>query len=151
MLTDRQIKGAISKAETGVGRTELRDDGDRGAGRLVLVIRKLKARIVSEWYAVYYNSGRRLLTKIGSYPAMTLFDARTQFRENYAPVIRAGAQPSNPYARLQHKNGHLTVRGLFQAYVQHLKESGKGCWRAVERLLLERSDNAADALGPQMT
>ena len=147
MITDRQIKGAISKAEAGRRRVELRDSGDRGAGRLVLVVRKLKARIVSEWYAVYYRDEKRRLTKIGSYPTMSLVEARGHFREEYAPVIRAGEQPSNPYARLQHKKTHLTVKGLFQAYVQHLKASEKGCWRAVERLLLERENNVADALG----
>lgn len=147
MITDRQIKGAISKAEAGCRRTELRDSGDRGAGRLVLIVRRLKVRIVSEWYAVYYREKERRLTKIGSYPTMSLVEARGHFREEYAPVIRAGEQPSNPYARLQHKKAHLTVKGLFQAYVQHLKVSGKGCWRAVERLLLERENNAAEVLG----
>ena len=150
MITDRQIKGAISKAEAGQRRIVLRDSGERGAGRLVLIVRKLKARIVSEWYAIFFRDEKRRLTKIGSYPALSLLDARTRFRDEYAPVIRAGGQPSNPYARLQHKKAHLTVKGLFQAYVQHLRESGKGCWRAVERLLLEREDNAAEALGANL-
>ncbi len=65
MITDRQIKGAISKAEAGQKRIELRDDGERGAGRLVLIIRRLRARIISEWYAIYHQNEKRLLTKIG--------------------------------------------------------------------------------------
>ncbi len=147
MITDRQIKAAISEASLGKRRIELRDNGDRGAGRLVLLIRRSKRRVVSEWYAFYYSNSKRQLTKIGSYPAVTLLDARKLFRDEYAPVIRTGAKPSNPYARLQHRKSHLSVEGLFKAYVQHLKVQGKGCSRAVERLLLERQDNAADGLG----
>ena len=130
---------------------ELPDKSERGVGRLLLLVRCLgvgdNSRVVAEWYVRFYRNNKRRLTKIGTYPAMPLLEARRLFREDYAPVIRAGGEPTNPYARAQHKNAHLTVQGLFTAYVANLKRKGKKAWYAAERILLKRKDNAADAIG----
>src|SRR5579859_1166293 len=105
--------------------------------------------MASEWYALYYRNGKRRLTKIGSYPTLSLADARTRFREEYVPSIIAGAEPKNRFARAQHQKGtpDVSVRGLFEAYVDHLKEARKVAAYQVERILLKREDNAATALG----
>jgi len=115
----------------------------------VLVVRPRGARSASEWYALYYRDGKRRFVKIGSYPALSLAEARTRFREEYLPSILAGAEPQNPFARVQHQKGtpDVSVRRLFQAYVDHLRQNRKVASYQVERILLEREDNAATALG----
>jgi integrase len=149
MITDSRIKAAIKRVKASKSRLELRDNGDRGGGRLTLVVRNFRKQITCEWYALYYRDGKRRFTKLGVYPALSLAEARKQFRDEYAPTILAGAQPENRFARSQHKNApDVSVRALFAAYVEHLKASGKGAWYQVERILLKRDDNVAAFLGP---
>jgi integrase len=149
MITHSQINAAIKVATSEKRRVELRDESERGGGRLVLVTRPLRKHTVSEWYALYYRDAKRRFTKIGSYPTLSLADARTRFREEYVPTIVAGAEPKNRFARVQHMEGSpdISVRDLFQAYVDHLKKARKVAWYQVERILLKREDNAAAALG----
>ena len=82
MITDQGIKAALRNAPTsGKTTVELKDDGLRGAGRLALIIRVLSSRLTTEGYAVWYAGGRRQMTKIGTYPAMSLVDARKDFKD----------------------------------------------------------------------
>jgi hypothetical protein len=68
MITETQIKNAIRNAPaSGKTSIELRDDGERGAGRLALLIRPFKDRVTAEFYAVWYRGGKRRSTKIASY------------------------------------------------------------------------------------
>ena len=156
MITDRQIKSAVAAIENGRQRVELRDPGVKGAGRLLLVVRRSKqtpidaqnrATIINEWYAVYHRGGKRKLTKIGSYPDMSLQAARAKFQTDYSPAILKGANPTNPYARAAHNEKDITLKALFEAYVASLKLAGKRSWYSADRILLSRVDNAADALG----
>jgi integrase len=149
MITDSQIKSAIRRIAAGEKpRIDLKDDGERGAGRLALVCRRMKTRIATEWYAVYYRKGRRALSKVGSYPTMSLADARKRFREDYAPTISAGAEPSSVVQRRRHQKHTGTVRELFTAYVDSLKASGKRSASAVEVMLLAVTTGAVEAIGP---
>src|SRR5208282_5901909 len=130
------------------GRVELRDMGNRGSGRLTLIVRGFDGNTACEWYALYYRNRKRRLTKLGVYPTLSLAEARSRFRQEYAPAIMAGTQPQNKFTRAQHRGApDISVRSLFTAYVDYLKQSGKGVWYQVERILLKRMDNAADALG----
>lgn len=148
MITGSQIKAAIRRVKGGKSRVELRDHGLRGSGRLTLIIRSIKARIVCEWYVLYYRGGKRRLVKMGTYPILSLVEARKQFQEEYAPTILAGAQPENRFARSLHKrNPDISVRSLFVAYVEHLRGLEKSTWYQADRILLKRADNAAIALG----
>ncbi|MEZ5831985.1 MAG: hypothetical protein R3D05_12475 [Dongiaceae bacterium] len=149
MITDSQIKAAIKCAGTNKSRIELRDNGDRGGGRLTLVVRNFRTKVTCEWYALYYRDGKRRLTKLGVYPMLSLIEARKQFRNEYAPTILAGAQPESQFSRSQYKKASdVSVRALFAAYVAHLKTVGKGAWYQVERLLLKRENNVVAFLGP---
>lgn len=148
MITDSQIKAAIKRVNAGKPRIELRDNGDRGSGRLTLIVRSFKSRTACEWYVLYYRDRKRRFTKLGVYPTLSLVEARQRYRSEYAPTILAGAQPENRFARSQHKTVlDISVRGLFTAYVEHLKSSRRNSWYQVERILLKRDDNAAAALG----
>jgi hypothetical protein len=68
MITDSRIKAAIKRSRTSKSRIELRDNGDRGGGRLTLVVRNFRTHITCEWYALYYRDGKRRFTKLGVIP-----------------------------------------------------------------------------------
>src|SRR5882672_268731 len=118
MITDKQIQKAIREAPAGGKERELRDDGERGAGRLVLVIKPRTGRVTAEFYAVYYRGGRRAKAKLGSYPAMTVAEARRQFLTEYAPAISAGQDPT---AARRREAAAGTVGELFEAYIDRLR------------------------------
>ncbi len=133
MITEIDIRNAIKSSTTSNPRLELRDDGERGGGRLILVIRQLPARTLSEWYASWYREGKRCSTKIGSYPTIGLREARKLFRERYLPEILDGGNPAGPRAA---KSRGVSVRDLFEAYVENLRAKGKRSATDAERILL---------------
>lgn len=151
MLTEAGIKAAIRHAPaSGRAQTVIKDPGPRGAGRLALIVRPLATRVSAEWYAVFFRgkSGKQL-AKIGTYPDLGLADAREKFRNEYAPVILAGAEPRNKFARRRHrKHGRtITVLELFEAYVGHLKKQDKSASYQARRVLLDRVDSAVSLIG----
>jgi integrase len=158
LITDATIKKALRDAPTsGNKTTELRDDGARGAGRLTLIIRVLKpkagtanVRITAEWYALRWLDGGRTKAKIGDYPAMGLAEARRSFTTDFAPAIAKREKLAAPRAR-KSKLG-VTVRDLFQTYVDAMRASGKASADDVERILLTGGEKggkpAVKALGP---
>jgi hypothetical protein len=84
MIIESAIKAALRKVGAGEKtRLELRDKGARGAGRLVLIIRAIGDRRTSaEFYAVYQRDGKRAMSKLGTYPLLSLVDARKRFGRN---------------------------------------------------------------------
>jgi hypothetical protein len=78
---------------------ELKDDGARGDGRLLMLVRPHKDEPLTEWYASYYRDGHRKLVKIGNYPALSVADARRTFQTDYFPVITAGGTPAGSRTR----------------------------------------------------
>jgi integrase len=144
MITESQIKAAI-RAAAGKPRTELHDRGARGAGRLVLVIRGkgTAAAPSAEFFAAWYRSGKRVMSKLGSHPAISLADARKRFREEFAPAISSGAEPTSAASRRRHRKEAGTVGELFTAYVASLRAAGKRSAKIVERSLVA----AAESIG----
>jgi hypothetical protein len=63
---------AASAPPSGNRSFELRDHGERGAGRLTLVIRRIAGRVSAEWYALFYRRWKCLKAELGSYPTMTV-------------------------------------------------------------------------------
>jgi integrase len=99
VIVESQIKAAMRAAVAGKARTELHDRGARGAGRLILVIRgkSTAAAPSAEFFAAWYRSGKRVMSKLGSYPTISLTDARKRFREEFAPPYRpAPSLPARP-------------------------------------------------------
>jgi integrase len=141
MITDKQVLKAIRDVETGDKKAvELRDKtGDRGAGRLILLARKIGKRGVAEWYAVFYRCGKRVWMKLGTYPAMPVSDARATFGSDYAPAISAGKTPE-PRRK---DNAPGTLAELFAAYVASLRAKGKRVADAAEGYL----GHASKAIG----
>jgi integrase len=145
MITESQIKAAIRAAVAGKPRTELHDGGARGAGRLVLVIRGkgTSAAPSAEFFAAWYRDGRRVMSKLGSLPSISLANARKRFREEFAPTISAGGIPTSAAATRRHRKEAGTVGELFGAYVANLRASGKRSARVIERSLVA----AAETIG----
>ncbi len=76
MLTDAKVTAAVRAVSTGrKATTTLADPSPRGSGRLVLLVKPGRA----EWYAQRFVDGRRRLQKLGTYPTMTLAEAREKF------------------------------------------------------------------------
>lgn len=151
MITDQSIKKALRDAPTsGKASIELTDDGARGAGRLKLIIRVTKTRLIVEWYAQWYENGKPTKVKIGAYDTMGVAEARKEFQAKYGPAIAKGERPEAPKAR-KNKLG-VTVQDLFQAYVDHLRAEGKPAAKNAQRILLTGNKTigrpAVKALGP---
>src|SRR5258708_5033181 len=137
MITEPAIRSAIKNAPLGGKKAmELRDEGEGGGGRLAIIIGQLSRGVTAEWYAVAWRDGRRKMTKLGTYPAVPLADARKRFREDFAPAISAGeALPSGPRSRAGAVARAATVEALFDAYIASLKRAGKVSWRCAEPAL----------------
>ena len=137
-LTDPIIRQAIKRVEKS-GREESLTDGEgRGTGRLVLVLKAMPTRVTAEWMAQQWRDGKRTKAKLGSYPSMSLAQAREVFKRDYANLIQKGRS-----IKLATDARSGTVADLFEAYVQQLKEAGKSSWKETEKGL----NKVADTLG----
>lgn len=137
-LTEPEITRALRTA-TKTGKPAALTDGDgKGTGRLRLTIRPMPTRTLAEWYAVQWRDGKRTQAKLGSYPSMTLKEARERFARDYAGAIQAGAS-----IKLQAADKPGTVGDLFAGYLAHLEAAGKPSAVEVRKGL----DKAAEAIG----
>src|ERR1700719_2662257 len=89
-LTDGAIRQAIRRVAKSRQQRMLADGEGRGTGRLVLILKPMPARVTAEWMAQQWRDGHRVKSKIGSYPAMPLAQAREIFRRDYSNVILTG-------------------------------------------------------------
>jgi hypothetical protein len=137
-LTDGAIRNAIKRVEKNGKQTTLADGEGRGTGRLVLILKPMPTRVTAEWMAQQWRGGRRTKSKIGSYPAVPLAEAREIFERDFADLIlkrssikfAGDTRPGN-------------VGDLFDAYVQSLKDANKPSWVEAEYNLKK----AAEVLG----
>ncbi|MBR1226889.1 tyrosine-type recombinase/integrase [Bradyrhizobium sp. AUGA SZCCT0176] len=152
-LTDRSIQIAIKHVAKSRKQQLLADGEGRGTGRLVLILKPMPSRVTAEWMAQQWRDGRRVKSKIGSYPAMPLSDARDIFKRDFASVIMQGRSIKTA---TDARPG--TVGDLFDAYVEHLKSNEQSSWVAIEKSLksvekilgrnrLARDITADDVLG----
>jgi integrase len=137
-LTDGTIRSAIKRVEKSRKQKTLTDGEGRGTGRLVLVLKAMPARVTAEWMAQQWRGGRRTKSKIGSYPVLSLSEAREIFKRDFAEVILKCSS-----IKIAVDTRPATVADLFEAYITSLKEAGKSSWPDAE----ENLDKAADVLG----
>lgn len=140
MLTDTQIKKAVK------GNADAILDVDslgRGAGALKLRIRVGTAGNAATWVVAWGSGKQRATKQIGTYPDMSLADARAIYTNDIGPIIRAGKDPRVTTATVEKP----TVERMFQGYVAHMKAQGRESADEVERQLLNAAENAADGLG----
>lgn len=149
MITEAGIRSATRRATESGKTVELKDDGSRGEGRLALIVRMVGDRSTAEFYATWWRDQRKKSAKLGTYPTMSLADARKTFRGDYLPKISAGEDPQGPRARRERLG--ITLKDLFEAYVDDMKGKGKASWKGVDRILLgaggKREAGAAKAIG----
>lgn len=152
-LTDGTIRHAIKRVEKFRKQITLTEGEGRGTGRLVLIIKPMPTRVTAEWMAQQWRAGRRTKSKIGSYPALSLSDAREIFKRDFVQLIlkRSSIKFANDA-----RPG--TVGDLFDGYIEHLKAAGKPSWieakynldktaEVVGRTRLARDVSPEDVLG----
>jgi len=134
-LTDGQIRSAIKRVQK-TGTTETLTDGEgRGVGRLTLVLKAMPTRVTSDWYAQQYRDNKRTKSKVGSYPHMSLADAREVFARDYASMIHKGSS-----IKVVNDTRPGTVNDLFDAYVEAMKADGKNSWPQAKKGLKKIAD-----------
>ncbi len=137
-LTDGEIRQALKRVER-AGKQETLTDGEgRGTGRLVLILKPMPTRVTAEWMAQQWRNGKRTKSKLGAYPAMPLAQAREIFKRDFAEIIQRGSS-----IKIAGDTRPGTVADLFEAYVNHLRESNKSSWPEAEKGL----NKIADMLG----
>lgn len=130
MLTEAVIKSALKAGKD----VQLSDGKGRGAGRLILRIRRGQA----DWFAQQWVHDRRTLSHIGTYPSTSLASARVEFATNHqAKIVKRESIKDTVVTG--------TVSFLFSDYVSHLKTSGKRSWEDVEYVLTRM----AELIGPE--
>ncbi len=137
-LTDGAIRHALKRVDKSRKQESLTDGEGRGTGRLVLILKAMPTRVTAEWMAQQWRDGKRTKSKIGSYPAMSLAEAREIFKRDYAEIIQKGSS-----IKIASDTRPGTVADLFEAYVKNLKDAGKTSWLDTEKNL----NKVADVLG----
>jgi integrase len=85
--------------------------------------------------AQQWRDQKRLKKKLGSYPSMSLGKAREVFTRDFAGMIQKGRS-----IKIAGDTRPGTVADLFEAYVAHLKVSGKSSWKEAEKVLNKIAD-----------
>jgi integrase len=129
-LTESVIRRALKEVQRTRKQRLLIDGEGRGTGRLVLILKPMPTRVTAMWMAQQWRDGRRIKTKLGSYPAMSLSEARKIFERDYAQLILDGRS-----VKIARDTRPGTVSDLFDGYVVHLKGENKPSWSDVEQQL----------------
>lgn len=137
-LTDGEIRRALKQVEQSGKQLSLIDGEGHGTGRLSLVMKPMPTRVTADWMAQQWRDQKRLKKKLGSYPSMSLSRAREVFNRDFADMIQKGRS-----IKIAGDTRPGTVADLFEAYVAHLKASGKSSWKEAEKGF----NKIADTLG----
>lgn len=122
MLTDASIRAAIRAGSN----KQLTDGGRRGSGRLILTIRQ---DVRPEWYAATWAGGRKRMVKIGTFPDLSLVQAREKFKAGVA------------FSKAEQLG---TLGDLIGAYVADLQVQNKRSTDDIHRTLMRM----AEVIGP---
>ena len=137
-ITAGVIRQALKRVEKSQKEEMLSDGEGRGTGRLILIVKPMPTRVTAEWMAQQWRDGRRTKSKIGSYPSMSIGEAREIFKRDFAEVIQKGSS-----IKISGDTRPGTVADLFEGYVKNLKAADKSSWPEVEKGL----NKIADILG----
>jgi len=127
-LTDSEIRRAIRLVETSGKEKSLADGDGHGTGRLMLILKPMPNRVTSNWYAVQWRDRKRIKSKLGDYPSLTLANARKLFERDFAVPIQRGSS-----IKVASDSRPGTVSDLFDAYTDALKDAGKPSWKEAKK------------------
>ena len=131
MLTVSEIKGVKPKANP----FYIWDsDKQRGVGKLGVQITKASKRFVFR----YFNQRKATFIRLGTFPEMSLVDAREE-ASVYRAILAEGKDPKSVIERQKCEEAEAkaadSMRGSFQqlieSYAQKMKDDGKRTWRNV--------------------
>nr|WP_298331915.1 tyrosine-type recombinase/integrase [Asticcacaulis sp.] len=94
----------------------------------MLILKPMPKRVTCDWMAQQFRDGKRTRKKIGSYPSMSLSEARAIFNRDFANVIQKRRS-----IKIAGDTRIGSVGDLFEGYVQSLKEAGKPSWKETEK------------------
>lgn len=137
-LTNGEIRQAIRAVETTRKEKTLPDGEGHGTGRLTLILKPMPSRVTATWYAVQWRDKKRIKSKLGVYPSLSLAAARKLFERDYAVPIQRGSS-----IKVAGDSRPGTVADLFEAYTDALKDAGKPSWKEAKKGL----NKIADTLG----
>lgn len=111
LISDAAIRAALRKVDKGEKKgITLTDPAPKGAGRLMAMVRPG----LVEWYAQRIVAGKRQLKKLGTWPGMTI----AQAREGFAGTTTTPLAYAPPTA--------ATFGDLVDGYISSLEAAGKG-------------------------
>ena len=137
-LTDGEIRRALKQVEQAGKQLSLVDGEGHGTGRLVLVMKPMPTRVTADWMVQQWRDQKRIKKKLGSYPSVSLAQAREIFQRDFADMIQKGRS-----IKIAGDTRPGTVADLFEAYVKYLKDAEKPSWKETEKGL----SKIADSLG----
>jgi hypothetical protein len=137
-LIDGAIRRALKLVEQAGKQVSLVDGEGHSTGRLVAVTKPMLTRVTADWMIQQWRDQKRLKNKLWSYPSMPLSKASEVFNRDFADMIQRGHS-----IKIAGDTLPGTVAGLFEAYVQYLKEAGKPSWKETKKGL----HKIADTLG----
>lgn len=144
-LTDPAIQRAVKEAgKTGKAR-KLTDTGRRGEGRLLVIVRSMPTGGIAEFYARQIQSGRARTAKLGTYPTMTLADAREAFKR-LAPSIREGDNVKATRDKVREERKALgTLEEVCLGYADVMANRRSG--PEIKRVLIKVGESACNVIG----
>jgi integrase len=134
-LTEGAIRHALKRVAKSRRQESLTDGEGRGTGRLVLILKPMPTRVTSEWMVQQWRNGKRTKSKIGTYPTLTLSEAREIFKRDFAEIILKGSS-----IKIAADARPGTVADLFEAYVENLRSTDKSSWQDAEANLKKAAD-----------
>jgi integrase len=148
-LTDAAIQRALRDAAKGGKPKTLTDDGRRGEGRLIAMIRPMPSGSIAEFYARQIRDGRARTAKLGTYPGMPLADARAAFKR-LAPSIREGEHVKATRDKVRTERHTLgTLMEVCLGYVASM--TGRRSGPEIFRVLVKAPDAACTVIGGHRT
>ncbi len=125
VFTNKSVQCQLPRAD----RYDVRDEGNQGFALRVFPSGQ------KSWLFIYHYQGRKRRMTLGSYPSLSLADARKAYRAA-KKRLDDGADPASE-ARLAKANECRapTMRMLVEEYIERWAKPNKRSWREDERIL----------------